>query len=157
MSLEELNYWNDSRVQASLRGRAYDVIVERQGHARIQLSDAFIDSNCAAEVGIDSNHDGIIECSIEYAVCDCCHGRGKVVNPSIDAGGLTAEAFEEDPDFYDRYMEGAYDVTCPECNGLRVVPKATIRDEKIAKAVAEWEADQVWIAQELARERAMGY
>ena len=54
-------------------------------------------------------------------VCPLCEGEGKHVNPSIDAHGITADEFAEDPDFRDDYTSGTYDVTCNECHGLRVV------------------------------------
>ena len=56
-----------------------------------------------------------------YEVCGTCDGRGRIVNPSIDEHGLTQEDFDEDPDFREDYCRGTYDVTCPECNGIRVV------------------------------------
>ena len=57
-----------------------------------------------------------------YEVCDVCNGTGSHVNPSIDSHGLTHEDFEEDPDFFEDYMNGEYNVTCYKCNGNRVVP-----------------------------------
>ena len=157
MNLEERNYWNDSRTQAVMRQKAFTVLDEGKGRGRIKLSEAFMDDELADEAGLPPDHDGIIECSIKYEVCDCCRGRGKVVNPSIDAGGLTREDFDEDPDFHEAYMNGDYDVKCPECDGLRVVPIASIHDEKIAKAVAEFAEAEIRYARELAHERAMGY
>ncbi len=57
-----------------------------------------------------------------FEVCGSCDGRGRYVNPSIDAHGLTADDFAEDPDFAEDYFRGVYDVTCDECRGQRVVP-----------------------------------
>jgi hypothetical protein len=51
-----------------------------------------------------------------WEVCDLCDGEGKVVNPSIDANGLTAEDFAED------YFRGRYDITCPQCRGRTTIP-----------------------------------
>lgn len=65
-----------------------------------------------------------IELPWKYGVCPVCEGKGKHVNPSIDAGGLSAEAFYDDPDFAEDYMSGIYDVTCNRCCGKRVVPQA---------------------------------
>lgn len=64
-----------------------------------------------------------------YEVCDTCHGKGKHVNPSIDAGGISSddEFWEDDWDYdgpeggQSRYMRGDYDVPCYECKGVRVV------------------------------------
>lgn len=58
-----------------------------------------------------------------FAVCPTCEGRGSHVNPGIDAEGLSAEDFAEDPDFEESYFRGDYDVPCAECGGARVVPQ----------------------------------
>ena len=65
--------------------------------------------------------DYCIEVTTRYVVCDCCEGSGKVVNPSIDAGGLMRDDFDDDPDFEEGYFSGRYDVKCPSCDGLRVI------------------------------------
>lgn len=59
---------------------------------------------------------------IRFEVCPLCMGRGKHVNPSIDAHGLTREDFDEDPDFEESYFRGDYDVRCNLCGGEKVVP-----------------------------------
>jgi hypothetical protein len=56
-----------------------------------------------------------------WMLCPVCNGEGTTVNPNIDANGLTADDFLEDPDFREDYMSGVYDITCAACNGLRVV------------------------------------
>lgn len=56
-----------------------------------------------------------------FEVCDVCDGRGKHVNPNIDRQGLTADDFHDDPDFYDSYKRGDYDITCNRCGGRRVI------------------------------------
>jgi hypothetical protein len=58
-----------------------------------------------------------------WVVCDLCEGNGKVVNPSIDASGLSAEDFRDDPDFADDYRSGVYDIQCPQCRGRTTVPQ----------------------------------
>jgi hypothetical protein len=58
---------------------------------------------------------------LKYEVCSTCEGRGKHVNPSIDSNGISAEDFDEDPDFRESYFSGVYDVTCYGCKGQRVV------------------------------------
>ena len=57
----------------------------------------------------------------EKIVCPVCKGKGAHVNPSIDSEGLTAEDFEQDPDFEESYFSGAYDVRCNECDGENVI------------------------------------
>jgi hypothetical protein len=54
-------------------------------------------------------------------VCPTCDGRGKHVNPSIDAGGLSRDDFDDDPDFFEQYRSGMFDVPCFECKGKNVV------------------------------------
>ena len=61
-----------------------------------------------------------------WIVCPVCDGEGKTVNPNIDANGLTADDFNEDPDFREDYMSGMYDITCAACHGKRVVKQARI-------------------------------
>ena len=75
----------------------------------------------------------------EWEVCGTCEGRGKHVNPSIDAHGLTREDFDEDPDFAESYFRGDYDMPCNECHGRRVVPVPTSEEGK--NYVHEWYRD----------------
>lgn len=62
------------------------------------------------------------ELPLKYEVCLTCEGKGSHVNPSIDAHGISAEEFYEDPEFEESYFRGDYDVRCYACGGLRVVP-----------------------------------
>jgi hypothetical protein len=64
----------------------------------------------------------------KWVVCPACLGEGKTVNPNIDAHGLTAEDFFEDPDFAEDYRSGVYDQTCLACCGQRVVSQARIKE-----------------------------
>lgn len=59
---------------------------------------------------------------IKMAVCPLCNGSGEVVNPSIDAHGLTREDFDEDPDFEESYFRGDYNQPCGLCHGEKVIP-----------------------------------
>jgi hypothetical protein len=65
--------------------------------------------------------DDLVELPTCWVVCPTCSGHGHHVNPSIDCDGLSNEDFSRDPDFREEYFSGAYDVTCYECGGLRVV------------------------------------
>lgn len=65
-----------------------------------------------------------VELPTKFEVCPVCDGRGTHVNPSIDAGGLSASEFHEDPEFEELYFGGAYDVQCNRCGGKRVVAVA---------------------------------
>ena len=64
----------------------------------------------------------------KWMICPVCEGEGKTVNPAIDCNGLTAEDFHEDPDFFEDYMNGTYDITCRACSGKRVVTKNRVKE-----------------------------
>jgi hypothetical protein len=53
--------------------------------------------------------------------CETCGGKGRHVDPRIDACGLSHEDFDEDPDFEEGYFRGDFDVTCYECKGAKQV------------------------------------
>lgn len=57
-----------------------------------------------------------------YDVCGRCEGTGKHSNPALDSNGFSDEIRADDPEFYEDYMDGKYDITCTECHGKRVVP-----------------------------------
>lgn len=67
-----------------------------------------------------------MELPTRWAVCPVCNGAGTHVNPSIDCGGLSAEDFDEDPDFAEDYMAGAYNVPCNRCGGRTTVPEVDV-------------------------------
>ena len=93
-----------------------------------------------------------------YVVCDNCRGKGTTVNPSVDGHGLSREDLDEDPDFAEDYFAGVYDVTCPECNGLRVVLEVD-RENADPVILAEYDRheDLKWRdALERLREQRMG-
>ena len=70
----------------------------------------------------EARAEGGLWIDIRFDVCPLCDGRGKVVNPSIDAHGLSREDFDEDPDFEESYFRGDYDIPCTLCRGEKVVP-----------------------------------
>lgn len=74
--------------------------------------------DCPDYEGVDIEE----EMPMTWGVCHLCEGEGKHVNPSIDAGGISAEQFYDDPDFAESYMRGDYDQTCNACNGRTTVP-----------------------------------
>lgn len=55
----------------------------------------------------------------KYEVCPRCEGEGKIVHPGLSV--WTESDRWEDPEGFEDMMSGRYDVTCPECHGLRVV------------------------------------
>ena len=98
----------------------------------------------------------------EYVVYPTCEGRGSHVDPGVDRDGISRDDFDQDPGFEEDYFSGAYDVTCFQCNGQRVVPEI---DEKHLDAKQKvWlealrkvqEADYAY-AEQCAHERRMGY
>lgn len=94
-----------------------------------------------------------VKLPMRFEVCRVCRGEGKHVNPSIDAGGISAEQFSEDPDFAESYFGGSYDVTCQCCKGLRVervVDLEAMSDELRAEY-------QEWNEREEAAARACWY
>lgn len=104
-----------------------------------------------------------IRCTFE--VCPTCDGKGKHVNPSIDAGGISSgdEFWDDDWDYdgaeggQSRYMRGDYDVPCYECHSKRVVPvPSSDNPDFILKALQEWDLDQAAYEAERAAERRMG-
>jgi hypothetical protein len=64
------------------------------------------------------------ELPAHYEICTRCSGHGTVDHP--DLGALTSEDFAEDPDLRANYSDRVYDVTCPKCRGLRVVPTVDV-------------------------------
>lgn len=78
----------------------------------------------------------------KWIICPACRGEGKGVNPSIDAHGLTAEDFADDPDFADDYCGGTYDVCCAACDGSGKVRHSHLR------TLAEHAADRRLAAME---------
>lgn len=96
-TIDNLNYFRDERTQGPAPDEITVWATDDEGYER--------------ELVIPSKFD----------VCPVCRGEGKHVNPAIDAGGLTAEDFHDDPDFAECYFGGTYDVTCNRCNGRRVV------------------------------------
>ena len=156
MNLEERNYWSDHRVIAGLKSPIYKVISTDQFKTKVELSESALEQMIDEGI-LPENHDGILEGQTKFEVCETCRGSGAVVNPSIDAGGLTPEDFDEDPDFHESYMQGDYDICCPECGGEKVVPRVIFHDEKIAEGIRKCEIAEAQYAREIACERSMGF
>ena len=69
----------------------------------------------------------------KWMICPICDGDGTHVNPAIDAHGLTAEDFAEDPDFMEDYFSGMYDVRCKNCKGSGKVLTAEQEEREAAR------------------------
>lgn len=85
-----------------------------------------------------------------WVVCPVCNGEGSHVNPAIDAHGLSAEDFAEDPDFAEDYMAGAYDQPCNRCQG-----RTTAREVDVDRIPAEYRALYERQLRDEAADRAM--
>ena len=107
-----------------------DLAVERDGRTRaldevwwsgVRGDTAYVDESLGwrmEDAGLDPEQ----PVRVRFEVCPVCDGRGKHVNPSIDAHGLSREDFDEDPDFAESYFRGDYDTRCNLCGGEKVVP-----------------------------------
>ncbi len=141
-AMENYNYYNDSRVRGEYSTSGLYDFDERKMIAFIELYE----------------WDEHLQVNVRFEVCPTCHGHAKHVNPSIDAGGLTDEDFDRDPDFYEQYMSGLYDVNCYECKGRAVVP-ALDKDNNPPDIVEAYEKQRKELAADAAYsawERSMG-
>jgi len=78
---------------------------------------------------------------VRFAVCTVCDGRGEYVNPAIDSHGLTRDDFDADPDFYEDYRSGVYNIRCEGCEGRATVPVPTNEAHANALSIsADWKA-----------------
>ena len=98
------------------------------------------------------------ELPTRFGVCPLCQGKGTHVNPSIDAHGIGAEEFAEDPDFAEDYFSGRYDQTCNECHGNRVihVVDESRCDSKLLKQYEDHLMELAYQHAEQEAERRMG-
>lgn len=76
-----------------------------------------------------------------WVVCPVCAGKGSHVNPAIDGHGLTAEDFDQDPDFAEDYAAGVYDQTCNKCLG-RTTVRAVDLDRLSPEDLAAYQRQQ---------------
>jgi hypothetical protein len=105
-AIDRLNYYNDPRVQASFRTSRVKVVSENAMTAVVEV-----------DLGdVTERHDVLVK----YGVCPTCSGRGSVVDPALDASGLSYEDLG-DRQFRSDYFEGKLNVQCGECGGKRVV------------------------------------
>ena len=146
--MEELNYYRDPRVSAKRDGRWFDDFDSRG-------------MRCLVTVWKDDEEVcGWIP--VHFEVCSLCQGRGKHTNPSIDAGGLSYEDFDRDPDFERDYRRGVHDVPCYECSGNRVVPAPNHDDflspeeVELVQLLREKQEDEAAHAAEVAAEMRWG-
>lgn len=76
-----------------------------------------------------------VQLPAHYEVCSTCQGAGK---SSAYLGAFTSSEWaDQDPDWKEDYLSGAYDRQCETCKGLRVVP---IVDREACKTPEQKEA-----------------
>jgi hypothetical protein len=120
--LEERNYMMDRRTHAKNAWEGYDQKSETItiSHTR-HLEDAEMTQDPDTDEWTEEAETTLV-LPAKLEICDLCRGMGTVVDPSIDAGGLSREDFDEDPEFEEDYFGGVHDIPCPQCGGKRVVP-----------------------------------
>lgn len=107
-AIDRLNYYTDPRTQAAFRTDRIKIVSEGV-------------SGTLSEVQVDLGDDEpeTFPVHLRLAMCSLCHGHGMVVDPSVDASGLT-DADLNHPDFDRAYFSGASTIRCPTCEGRRV-------------------------------------
>ena len=174
--MERLNLSNDPRFRASMRGSSCYTVVRERGDVAIQF-DVDIYSFSEEEIREiarvhgkkakfdetyetwDLEEGWVFRVPVATGVCPTCNGCGSVVNPAIDAGGLTPEEvaeyddpeddywYDDEDDHYGRprnaYLDGEYNISCPECKGENVVrvPVLSALAKPLREYVAQWEKD----------------
>jgi hypothetical protein len=139
----------DRRDRAAMEGDWYNSFDEDRMEATINLEN-------------DEGDEEEITVHCKYEVCSTCEGKGTHVNPSIDSNGLTAEDFDEDPNFKEQYFNGAFDVTCYGCKGKRVEvvvdwERIKREDEKLHKRLEEYFESRADDMREREAEMRYGY
>ena len=154
--IDDMNYYNDPRVISSMVSNIYK-IEQRDGEYYLVFDEDMVDEHNIEEPDNQIESEYII--TTTNKLCHMCGGDGTVVNPSIDAGGLTSDDFAEDPDFYDDYRSRVYDISCPECKGNKVIKDPNMKDlpKHVIKIIEECEADAYDDARTRAAELAYGY
>ena len=147
-NMDNYNYWTDGRVQSQMYSSPYKVN-ERKG--TITFKDSILEEIQEEGILIEKT----IDVDFKYKVCGECDGSGRVVDPNIDASGITEEDFGEDPEFREDYFAGRYDRTCGSCKGLRVLTLPVIPNN-IQKIVDEWNDNQIREIKAICLERALG-
>ena len=145
--IDEMNYHNDPRTQARLRGKWYDNFDSRRMRCLVTTYDYDEDLEICGWL------------PVAYEVCTLCSGRGTHTNPSIDASGISQEEFDRDPDFEEDYRRGVHDVACYECGGQRVIPtlvEGNLSPEQEKLVYGLREREERAHAAEVAAERRMG-
>ncbi len=151
--LDNYNYHRDSRTWDV--PSAFEVLESGPATTKVELCESALESLIEDLGLLPEGHSGILTVQSKFEVCGQCQGSGTMVDPRVDAGGLSQEDFDEDPEFREDYFSGRYDMRCNQCKGQRVVP-ALIFPKAIQEFLESWERDSWDDAAESAAERAMG-
>jgi hypothetical protein len=143
----------DARDRAAMTGRWYESFDQDRMTVEVLLYNEDADD--------DADEEFLAEFPVEFEVCTLCNGKGSHVNPGIDAHGISADEFYDDPGFAEDYFSGMYDVSCYECKGLRVIPeiaekRLTDEQKKNYGILQDKLRDDAMYAAECAAERRMG-
>ena len=145
MNIEDRNFYNDHRTRAAQRGSMWSGYDKRKSELEVEIDDGETEET--------------FRLPAKLVACPTCLGRGRYVNPSIDASGLTRD--DMGPDFVRDYRRGVYDVTCAACEGKRVVPVVDEDaldedDRKVWDRFIKLEDDRSAYEAECRAERMMG-
>jgi hypothetical protein len=98
-----------------------------------------------------------------WQICDRCNGEGACLISGLEGVAFTADEFDEQFDYEerDRYFNGGYDRSCPDCNGTGKVLEVDLgklenRAPLLAKERLEWIVAERECEAEYAAERRMG-
>ncbi len=116
----------------------YAALSEEVKEKLMEEAVAFAESNELYEgddVALIAVH--VLKVPAVYMVCERCEGHGSYVNPDIDRGGISREAFDADPLYKEEYFSGKYNMTCIECKGLLVTQEPDPRTDYAREIVRE--------------------
>ena len=160
MSLDDYNYYNDPRVRA----KESDGLTRDNSAMTLTWSRDIEDDERDDPAIIELGDVDEVEVTFpgKFIVCPTCNGKGKHVNPSIDASGIGEDDEfwddDEDEDGESSYFSGRYDVTCYRCAGRTtwlVIDESRTDAEMLAK-YHEYQDEEAEYEAECRAERRMG-
>ena len=112
-ALERMNYYSDPRVISAMTDSCFSVKQIGRHHVLVEF-DEYIWETLQSEDLVPEEDDSMqLELPGKWAICHQCEGSGRMVNPSIDCGGITQdEWYDWDEDDREGYFSGRYDVSC---------------------------------------------
>jgi hypothetical protein len=142
-----MGYWNDCRYVGRDARAARGAFDAEQMTLTIEIEE------------VVDEEPTVLVVPARFALCPTCVGHGHHVNPGVDDEGISAQEFYDDPDFYEAYRSGMYNVTCYECDGERVVPVVDtgMCDPERLKRYNEEVDERLYLAAKDRRDRAYGY